>query len=110
MSINAPGRAARAYRRDLDPAFVPVVVVVVDFSPVPGGKGGGGNGRGAAASLGAPSGSSPCAEYVRGRIIRARSPACLSLRGVLTLARAPCATVKRAGILPPARVPEGLQT
>ena len=42
MSINAPGRAARAYRRDLDPAFVPVVVVVVDFSPVPWGNGGGG--------------------------------------------------------------------
>ena len=81
MSFDAPGRAQRAYRRDFDPApaFVPVVVVAVDFSPVPWGKGGGGNGRGAAAPLGAPFGSSPCAEYVRGRIIRARSPACLSL-------------------------------
>ena len=33
---------ARAYRRDFDPAFVPVVVVAVDFSPVPWGNGGGG--------------------------------------------------------------------
>ena len=49
--------------------------------PFPGGKGAGGNGRGAAAPLGAPSGSSPCAEYVRGRTIRARSPACLCLYG-----------------------------
>ena len=45
--------------------------------PFPGGTGAGGKGRGAAAPLGAPFGSSPCAEYVRGRIIRARSPACL---------------------------------
>ena len=48
-------------------------------TPFPGGTGAGGKGRGAAAPLGAPFGSSPCAEYVRGRIIRARSPACLSL-------------------------------
>ena len=75
--------------------------------PFPGGKGAGGKGRGAAASLGAPSGSSPCAEYVRGRTIRARSPACLSLRGVLTLARAPCATVKKAGSYHPRAYPKG---
>ena len=42
MSFNAPGRAARAYRTDFDPAFAPVVVVAVDLSPVPWGKGGGG--------------------------------------------------------------------
>ena len=76
MSFDAPGRAQRAYRRDFDPAFAPDVAVAVDFSPVPGGKGGGGKGRGAAASLGAPFGSAPCAEYVRGRTFRARSPAC----------------------------------